>query len=146
MRPGGEGGNTKEESGLFGTRKESTGGNARIVGSPNTRAGENIGPRFAIQYTCTCARDVTRVWHVFLGLQSCRFHASIHVHTCTYTRAPTHTHTPPICTYTRTRVHIHTCHPHVPTRATPTHRLHTYVGTVHIKLGGRALSFAAAQE
>lgn len=29
---------------------------------------------------------------------------------------------------------------------TPTHRLHTYAGTVHIKLGRRALSFAAAQE
>lgn len=35
---GSEGGNTKEESlRLFETRKESTGGNARIVGSPNTR-------------------------------------------------------------------------------------------------------------
>lgn len=31
-------------------------------------------------------------------------------------------------------------------RPTPTHRLHTYAGTVHIKLGRRALSFAAAQE
>jgi len=93
-------------------------------------AGENIGPRFAIQYTCTCARDVTRVWHVFLRLQSCRFHAHTHTHAHARARAYTHTHTH--THIARTQIHVHRCHPHMPT---PTHRLHTYVGTVHIKLG-----------
>lgn len=48
------------------------------------------------------------------------------------------------------RFHVYVCtipgHGGREGRPTPTHRLHTYAGTVHIKLGRRALSFAAAQE
>lgn len=89
MRPGGgggEGGNTKEESlGCVRNTKRIHGRKRADRRESKYTAGENIGPRFAIQYTRTCARDVTRVWHVFLRLQSCRFHAYIHIHARTHT-------------------------------------------------------------
>jgi len=119
----GEGENTKEgRVWLFGTRKESTGGNAWDRRESKYTAGENIGPHVPPYNTHERAHDLTS-----------RARVCAHAHTCV----------PGDATFSRTHAHADRSHGRA---ATPTHRLHTYVGTVHIKLGGCALSFAAAQE
>lgn len=119
---GGEGGNTKEESGCSKHEKnprEETRGSwgVQIHGERKHRATFRHTIHIYVRarrYACV----------VFFGIQPRRFR--IHVRTTTtgvmYTRAHTYTETGP---------RIPPAFP-----ATPTHRLHTYVGTVHIKLGG----------
>lgn len=142
MRPGGgggEGGNTEEESGLFRNTKRIHGRKRADRREIQIHGGRKH--RATFRHTIHTYVRARRYACVARFPQATVVPLSTHIHTC----ARTHTHTPHVRT-PRTHVHVHTCHSHVPTRATPTHRLHTYVGTVHIKLGGRALSFAAAQE
>jgi len=128
----------KEESGYSEREKNPREETLRDRRESKYTAGGNIGPhtRSAVQHTR--ARSPSYVLHVCARVWDTHTRTRTRCHV--FTHARTHAHT-----RMRARARKHTDRSHG-RAATPTHRLHTYVGTVHIKLGGCALSFAAAQE